>query len=58
MCTFYRCSVEGVFYRIGQKLEKYRLEPVASTIDDHIANSKVCMCVRVGGPGVCVCVDV
>ncbi len=27
--------VEGVFYRIGQKLEWYRLEPVAHTIDDH-----------------------
>ena len=35
------CRIEGVFYRIGQKLEKYRLEPVAHSIDDHIANSKV-----------------
>ena len=33
--------VEGVFYRIWQKLEWYKLEPVAHTIDDHIANSKV-----------------
>ena len=31
--------VEGVFYCIGQKLERYRLESVAHTIDDHIANS-------------------
>ncbi len=31
----YPHSVEGVFYRIGQKLEWYKLEPVAHTIDDH-----------------------
>ena len=28
--------VHGVFYRIGQKLVGYRLEPVAHTIDDHL----------------------
>ena len=34
-------SVEGVFCRIKQKLDKYRLEPVASLIDDRISNSRV-----------------
>ena len=42
-CSWYLsvCSVEGVFYRIRQKLDKYRLEPVAGLINDHISNSKV-----------------
>ncbi len=39
--TFYPPQSGCVFYRIGQKLEWYKLEPVAHTIDDHIANSKV-----------------
>jgi len=34
-------SVEGVFCRIRQKLDKYRLEPVVTSIDDHISNSRV-----------------
>lgn len=33
--------VEGVFCRIRQKLEKYRLDPVVASINDHISNSKV-----------------
>jgi len=31
--------VEGVLCRIRQMLDKYRLEPVVTSIDDHISNS-------------------
>ncbi len=42
-CACYPHRVEGVFYRIGQKLERYKLEPVAHAIVMIIiiANSKL-----------------
>ena len=38
---FFSSRIEGVFYRIRQKLQQYNMEPVTATIKDYVAGAKV-----------------
>ena len=35
------CRIEGVFYRIKQRLLQYKVDPVTSQVEDYIANCRV-----------------
>lgn len=38
---YFPSRIEGVFYRIRQKLQLYNMEPVTATIKDYVAGAKV-----------------